>query len=386
MKFRAVVITRNRILAVIGAALAVALISALFAFINFKGSDTADERLLKSGLADDREFSAFDKIKAVLGFDITEPETIARRGMGIAGTGGGKDKAATVGGGTDGGTGNSENTPQSGTSPAPQGGTSPAPQGGTMPAPQSGAGMPSTDEINAGRNLSINNATDYEVNLEELCAGELDFAVDDDGPQVLVVHTHTTECYDGDEMPGETERTTDSEKNVCAVGEVICRTLEDCGIKTYHDTTCHDYPTYQGSYTRELTTVTSLLERYPSIKVIFDVHRDAFIYEDGSKLTVTQKDAERPTARVMLVVGTDSMGLYHPNWRENLKFAAKIQSAAEIMYPGLTRPIDLRQERFNMHITTGSLLLEVGANGNTLEEAKNAGEDIAKAVAAVLVN
>lgn len=246
--------------------------------------------------------------------------------------------------------------------------------------------LPPKEEIEKPYKLSLNNATEYEINIEELCREPLGFSIDNDGPQVLVLHTHTTECYIGDEMSGKTERTTDEEKNVIEVGNVICNTLEEYGIKTYHDTTFHDYPSYQGSYTRALTTINKILNDNPSIKIVLDVHRDAFVYSDGSKLKVSYENSENPTAKVMIVSGTDGMGLYNPNWRENLKFAAKIQSAAEIMYPGFMRSINLRTERFNLHTTTGSLILEVGSNGNTLEEAKNGARNVARAIAAVLAN
>lgn len=246
--------------------------------------------------------------------------------------------------------------------------------------------FPDKQQIYSSVGLSLNNATDYSVNIDSMCAEDLTFSIDDDGPQVLVLHTHTTECYDGDQMSGETERSTDENYNVIEVGNIICDTLESYGIKTYHDTTYHDYPSYQGAYTRSLSTITGILEQYPSIKMVLDIHRDAFIYSDGSKLRVSCEQNGVSTAQVMLVCGTDSMGLEHKNWRENLKLAAKIQNAAEIMYPGLMRPINLRTERFNMHMTTGSLLIEVGSNGNTLDEAKEGGKDIARAIAAVLKN
>lgn len=165
---------------------------------------------------------------------------------------------------------------------------------------------------------------------------------------------------------------------------MICRVLEENGIKTVHDTTYHDYPSYQGSYTRALSTIETQLKNNPSIEIVLDVHRDAFIYSDGSKLAVTCEENGISTAQVMLVVGTNSMGLWHENWQENLKFAAKIQNAAEIMYPGVMRPINLRKERFNEHMTKGSLILEVGSNGNTLAQAKEGGKDVARAIAAVL--
>jgi stage II sporulation protein P len=92
------------------------------------------------------------------------------------------------------------------------------------------------------------------------------------------------------------------------------------------------------------------------------------------------------TAKVMIVCGTDAMGLEHPYWRENFKLASKIQNAAQIMYPGMMRPINLRRERFNMHTTKGSLLFEIGSNGNTLDQAIEGGRNTAEAVAAVLLD
>lgn len=240
------------------------------------------------------------------------------------------------------------------------------------------------EQISLAGDLKINNATDYNVDLKALCGEELSINTDGDLPKVLVVHTHTTECYDGDQMNGETERNTDENKNVVAVGNEICRVLEENGIKTIHDTTYHDYPSYQGAYTRALSTVETQIKNNPSIEIVLDIHRDAFIYSDGSKLAVTGEINGISTAQVMLVVGTNSMGLLHENWQENLKFATKIQNAAEMMYPGLMRPINLRKERFNEHTTKGSLILEVGSNGNTLSQAIEGGKCVANAISAVL--
>ena len=246
--------------------------------------------------------------------------------------------------------------------------------------------LPSHEQIINASGLKLNNATNYNVDLDSLCAAELPVKLNFDEPEVLIVHTHTTECYDGDAMSGESERTTNPDSNMCAVGDMMAKTLEEYGIKCIHDTTIHDYPTYQSAYTRTLETINKNMEKYPSIKVVLDVHRDAYIYNDGSKLRVAAEVNGSETAQVMLVLGTDSMGLYHPYWRDNLTLAAKIQNAAEIMYPGLMRPINLRRERFNMHVTRGSLLLEMGSNGNTLAEAKSSAVYIAKAIAAALIN
>ncbi len=246
--------------------------------------------------------------------------------------------------------------------------------------------LPTFSQICTASEISVNNATQYVADAAGACAEPLYIKPTDDGPQVLIVHTHTTECYDGDGMIGEGDRSTDETKNMTAVGARIKSVLEEYGIECVHDTTVHDYPTYQGAYTRELNTVRENLGKYPSVKVVLDVHRDAFVYSDGSKLKVEFDVNGENTAKVMLVCGTDALGLEHTYWRENFKFAAKIQNAAQIMYPDMMRPINLRKERFNMHTTTGSLILEVGANGNTLEQALKGGENVARAIAAVLLN
>lgn len=370
MKFKTIVITKRKIAAVGAVCILCASLLLCWRLIPdraisaFNAGDDLYESILRKGLPDGREknLSLKGVLKKLLGFDIENPETII-----------------------------SEYSPAfDGTNSESEGEESAEPS----PAPEKNEEERSTEEppladkgsICSPSDLKVNNATNYNIDLNELCAKELAFEINYDEPQVLVMHTHTTECYDGDEMNGETERNTDSERNVIAVGSVICETLEENGIKTIHDTTYHDYPSYQGSYARALTTIENQLKNNPSIKIVLDIHRDAFVYSDGTKLSVSCDINGMSTAQVMIVAGTDSMGLWHNNWRENLAFAAKIQNAAQIMYPGLMRPINLRTERFNEHATSGSLILEVGSNGNTLDEAKRGGRDAARAVAAVLLS
>lgn len=372
MKFKTIVIGRKKIIisfVIVCAAVILGISAAIIGTSEktaavFKTADNNYEDILSRALPteDTVEFNIRDKVNKAIGFDIKNPKSI------ISSYSAAFDEVQA-------GASSAENDL------AENKKTEDAPEPSDMPAD-----LPSKEQISASVGLSLNNATNYEVDIDSMCAESMGFAIDSDGPQVLIVHTHTTECYDGDEMAGETERSTDENCNVIAVGNVISDTLESYGIKTYHDTTYHDYPSYQGAYTRTLGTITSILQQYPSIKMVLDIHRDAFIYADGTKLRVSTEQNGKPTAKVMLVCGTDSMGLEHKNWRENLKLAAKIQNAAEIMYPGLMRPIDLRTERFNMHTTLGSLLLEVGSNGNTLQEAKNGAECVARAMAAVLKN
>jgi stage II sporulation protein P len=381
MQFKTVIITRKKIIFTLICIAALLFIGGMLFFLRtsgktvdvFKDNSISYEDILAEGLPieNEKKFDLKNVINKIIGFDFDEPETIV-------------ENYSTAFDGSD----NEEEyyEPEPAETDLDETETSDEAAPIEENPTEEQSDFPTKEQICTSVGLSLSNATNYDVDIDSMCADEMPISIDDDGPQVLVVHTHTTECYDGDEMSGETERTTDSAYNVIEVGNVICDTLESYGIKTYHDTTYHDYPSYQGAYTRTLGTISSRLEEYPSIKMVLDIHRDAFVYSDGSKLTVTSDQNGIRTAQVMLVCGTDSMGLEHENWRENLKLAAKIQNAAEIMYPGLMRPLDLRTERFNMHMTKGSILIEVGSNGNTLDEAKEGGKDIAKAIAAVLKN
>lgn len=357
MKFKTFIITKNKLAVLFLCAAAAAVLVALWRLMPAREEQTfcespVYEAILSEALPDGSEHKVDigGMLKRILGFDFTKPETIIGSYSSVFG------------------------------------------QNGALPdkMPEEEAlekdepPMPNREQIYNSVGLKMNNATGYKINIDDFCGRDMGFSADNDGAQVLVMHTHTTECYDGDQMQGETERNTDAERNVVAVGDEICKTLEANGIKTIHDTTYHDYPSYQGSYTRALSTVETQLKNNPSVKIVLDIHRDAFIYPDGSKLTVECEQNGIAAAQVMLVVGTNSMGLWHDNWEDNLAFAAKIQNAAEIMYPGLMRPVNLRTERFNEHLTHGSLILEVGANGNTLDEAKEGGKYVARAIAAVL--
>lgn len=369
MKFKTIVITKKKLMIVAGGVVSLVLAVILSqnmpdkAVSVFNDESYVYEEILAEGLPDNNEkqFDFKAIIKKIIGIDPQQPETIITEYSSVFDrtTSDNVDKQV-------------ESTPE----PVDE---SPIEEN-MNEEPQ----LPDKAQICSAVNLKMNNATDYDIDINALCGEELSLDINKEEPLVLVMHTHTTECYDGDQMNGETERNTDDNVNVVAVGNEICRVLEENGIKTIHDTTYHDYPSYQGSYTRALSTIETQLKNNPSIQIVLDIHRDAFIYSDGSKLSVSCEQNGISAAQVMLVVGTNSMGLWHDNWKENLKFAAKIQNAAEIMYPNLMRPINLRTERFNEHMTKGSLILEVGSNGNTLAQAKEGGKYVARAIAAVL--
>jgi len=195
----------------------------------------------------------------------------------------------------------------------------------------------------------------------------------DEGPQVLILHTHGSEAYTmppGQEYEASSEyRTLDSTKNVVRVGDEIARVLEAAGLAVIHDTTLHDYPEYSGAYGRSQTAAEAYLEQYPTIQFILDVHRDAISDGNGGMYKVVSEVGGRSAAQLSFVIGTDGGGLEHPRWQENLKLAAAIQQRITDDYPTLMRPITVRNSRYNQHLTPGCLLVEVGAAGNSLDEA-----------------
>lgn len=222
-------------------------------------------------------------------------------------------------------------------------------------------------------------------------AGGLPFAIQPGSsqPQVLVMHTHATETYRPAAGlwcdPKDGARTTDCARNMCAVGRVIADTLNAAGICTLHDETLNDYPSYTGSYANSRAVVQRYLEQYPSIKVVLDVHRDA-IESGGARIAPVCQANGRQAAQVMLICGCDNgSSVRLPNWRQNLAFAAAWEQAMERRTPGLTRPVLFSYRFYNQDLTPGSLLIEVGGHGNTLNEALYAGQLAAQGLVEALL-
>lgn len=230
-------------------------------------------------------------------------------------------------------------------------------------------------EYNTARGIELKNSTNYTPDIDKLINEELSFRINKTEPSVLIVHTHTSEAY----LPVETEdfvqsdpnRTQNPKYNVVRVGDEFKKALESKGVVVIHDKTVHDYPSYNGSYINTLKTIEKQIAKNPSIKIVVDIHRDA-VEADGTVYKFSTEIEHKKCAQVMIVTGSDANGIENPNWRENLKFALKFQRRMNLLYPGLTRAVSLVRERYNTHITTGSLILEVGTTGNTLEEAVNA--------------
>lgn len=217
------------------------------------------------------------------------------------------------------------------------------------------------------------------------------FSILADGtPEVLIMHTHTTESYRGYQGLFYDKdvlfRTTDAEKNMIAVGNAIEAALTAAGIGVIHDTTMHDYPSYTGAYGRSADTVSRILEKYPSIRVVLDVHRDAIQVDDDTIIAPVATINGKQAAQVMIISGCDDGTMGMPNYLENLKFSAALQRQMGQDYPTLARPILFDYRKYNQHLTTGSILLEMGGHGNTLEEAVYCGELVGDSLASVLLS
>ena len=243
------------------------------------------------------------------------------------------------------------------------------------------------DQPAGAQSMTVAGSCSYPYDKAALLAkpSSLDFSAD--GPTVLIVHTHGSEAYTPEAgweyTPAAAYRTLEADRSVIAVGDVLAETLERYGIEVLHDRTLNDYPSYPDSYWTCLTKIEDWLQRYPSIQMVIDLHRDAVEDTRGHAVALSSTQEGQSAAQLMLVVGTDQGGLTHPRWQENLANALKLQSVLQGLYPGLCRRIDLRTERFNQHTTPGSILIEVGTNGNTLQQAQFSARLLGEGIAAM---
>lgn len=217
--------------------------------------------------------------------------------------------------------------------------------------------------------IKVNNQTDFDIT--SILENSLYTFTNPD--KVLIYHTHTCESYTATEQYNYTMtdsyRTTDLNYTISRVGDELGKELEKRGFKVVHDKTYHDYPSYSGSYGRSLKTLQNMLASNSDAEITIDLHRDAVGSMNDYAPRVQIGD--EVCAQIMFVVGTNGSGLQHDNWQENLKYAIKVQQKANELYPGLFRPIILREARYNQQLTTASTIIEVGATGNTLEECLN---------------
>ncbi len=234
--------------------------------------------------------------------------------------------------------------------------------------------------------LSVNNASDKEIDVDSLLNRVPDLDLSGEGPQILIVHTHTSECYNEtgqDWYTDQDTRTTDNSRNMVRMGEVLSQVLTEAGYGVIHCQKRHDED-FNASYSQSRKTVEEYLKEYPSIALVIDLHRDSLIGSDGTKYRPTVTINGEETAQVMFLMGVGSDVYVHPTWKDNLSLALRIQQQGEETYPGLMRPVLVRPLLYNQHLSSGAMLVELGGCGNTPAEAEAAarrfGEICAKAL------
>lgn len=245
----------------------------------------------------------------------------------------------------------------------------------------------SSGDITYG-NVTICNGTPYEPDIAALLDADLPFDFEDNHTvQVLIYHTHTCESYISEDNGYYYEdfypRSTDGSQGVIAVGDRIAAMLKSRGIGVIHDKTLHDHPSYEGSYGRSWETICAYREKYPGIKVTIDIHRDSMTTDSGTKYKPVFTYQGKKAAQIMIMTGYNDDGRFD-FWDENLIFAVKLQQKCEEFYPGMTRALDFGDFTYNMNFNNGSLLIEVGTDANTVEEACRSGEFLGNALSSVL--
>lgn len=212
--------------------------------------------------------------------------------------------------------------------------------------------------------------------------GSFAAVLSDDAPQVLIVHTHGSEAYTmpkGQEYaPTGTCRTADNSVNMIRVGDEIAAVLSSYGISVLHDRVLYDDPAYDGAYERAADAIRGYLEKYPTLSFVLDVHRDAIEDKAGHQYKVITREDPR-CAQISFVMGSNN-----DHWLENVKLAVAVQQRLTDTSPTLMRPMTLRNSNYNQHLTTGSMLVEIGTAGNSLSEALRAAQLFAMGFAQVV--
>ena len=240
-------------------------------------------------------------------------------------------------------------------------------------------------------NITVRNTTpSHSIDIKSAVEKSATLQISDkSAPTVLIFHTHTTESYEllnyGWYTTEYVTRSNSPDRNMVRVGTAICEELTKMGIGVVHDKEIHDTQ-YTGAYDRSRESIEKIMAQNPSMQVVIDVHRDAIKQSDGTRIKPTAEINGKKAAQIMIIAGCeDGKVTAFPRWEENLTFALQLQKTAETKYPGLMRPVLFSARKYNMDITPCSVLLELGSDSNTLEEAEYSGHLIGKALGELIL-
>lgn len=270
---------------------------------------------------------------------------------------------------------------------------------------QNGEKLVSRGSVGTNRNLEgYEGFLEREPDEEELIPDDIVFDIVDikpapepmvltgQGPQILVYHTHSREAFKQDPrnryMAVEAYRSNDLEFTVVRVGEVLTKHLREKGISALHDTTEHEQGDFSTAYVRSLNTIKNRIDDYPSLRIFLDIHRNAYlpgVREPDDEVVII--NGQR-VARIFAVIGTGEgfVGGFEerPDWRENYRFALRITQELNKIHPELAKNIHVMRGRYNQHISTNAVLLEIGSNLTTLKEAERATYYLATALGRIM--
>lgn len=239
------------------------------------------------------------------------------------------------------------------------------------------------------KNIKVKNNTQTKsLDIEKVLAEPFELSVDKSKPAVLIFHSHTSEGYELTERDwfakGTTSRSNDESINVVRVGTEITNYLEKAGYTVIHDKTIHD-DDYNGSYPHSRKTIDAILKENPQIKIVIDIHRDSITLDGGAKVKPVTEIGGKKAAQMMIIAGAEEGKITDfPDWEYNLRFALRLHQKIEDMYPGIMRPLLFTQKKYNMDVTHFSVLIEMGSEANTLDEACYSGRILADALASFM--
>ena len=228
-------------------------------------------------------------------------------------------------------------------------------------------------------NIHVRNVTaDSEIDIESIVQTGCTLPIEDySEPVVLIYHTHSTESYimtdDGEFSSSYPSRSDDKNINMVRIGDEITAVLESEGIGVIHDKTIYD-TSYNGAYDKSRQGIEKILEKYPSVVITLDIHRDAIYYDDYTRVKPVAEINSEKAAQLMIIAGAEGGNVSSfPDWEKNLAFAVNLQKYVNNKYKNLMKPIYFCNRKYNMDLTPYSLLIEVGTDVNTLSEAAYSG-------------